>query len=80
MVKSEPAEASNGSGEVPAKISSALMIDLCTFVATMGSMTCVIGIEYVALTDGEGGTLYTESVPSSKEVTRCSLEVANEGI
>lgn len=39
MVKSEPADASNGSGEVPGKISSALTIDLCTFVATMGSMT-----------------------------------------
>ena len=80
MVKSEPAEASNGSGEVPGKISSALTIDLCSFVATMGSMTCVVGIGYVALTDGEGGTLYTESVPSSKAVTRSPLEIANEGI
>lgn len=80
MVKSEPAEASNGSGEVPGKISSALTTDLCSFVATMGSMVCVIGVGYVALIDGEGGTLYTESVPSSKAVTRSPLEIANDGI
>ena len=79
-VKSEPAEASNGSGEVPGKISSALTTDLCSFVATTGSMVCVVGLGYVALTDGEDGTLYTESVPSSKAVTRSPLEIAKDGI
>jgi len=43
-------------------------------------MACVVGIGYVDVTDGEGGTLYTESVPSSKAVTRSSLEIANDGI
>ena len=55
IVKSEPAEASNGSGDVPGKISSALTTDLCNFVVTMGCMTCVVGVGYVAVTDGEGG-------------------------
>ena len=80
MVKSEPAEASNGSDEVPGKISSALTTDLCSLVATTGSITCVVGTGYVALTDGEGGTLYTENVPSSKAVTRSPLEITNDGI
>jgi hypothetical protein len=80
IVKSEPAEASNGSGEVPDKISNALTTDLCSFVVTVGCMTRVIGIGYVAVTDGEGGRLYTESVPSSKAVTRSSLEITKDGI
>jgi hypothetical protein len=81
IVKSEPAEASNGSGEVPDKISNALTTDLCSFVVTIGCMTCVVGIGYVAaVTDGGGGGLYTESVPSSKAVTRSSLEITKDGI
>jgi hypothetical protein len=80
MVKSEPAEASNGSGEVPGKNSNALTIDLCSFVATTGCIACVVGMGYVGVTDGEGGTLYTESVPSSKAVTRSPSEIAKDGI
>ncbi len=55
IVKSEPAEASNGSGDVPGKISNALTTDLCSFVVTVGCRTCVVGIGYVAVTGGEGG-------------------------
>ena len=55
IVKSEPAEASSGSGEVPGKISNALTTDLCSFVVTVGCITCVAGIGYVAVTRGEGG-------------------------
>jgi hypothetical protein len=55
IMKSEPAEASNGSGEVPDKISNALTTDLCSLVVTVGCMTCVVGIGYVAVTDGERG-------------------------
>jgi hypothetical protein len=80
MVKSEPAEASNGSEKVPGKISNALTTDLCNFVATTGCISCVVGVGYVAVTDGEDGRWYTESVPSSKAVTRSPLEIANEGI
>ena len=80
MLKPEPAEASNRSGEDPGKISSALTTYLCSFVATTGSMVCMVGVRHVVLTDGEGGTLYTESVPLSKAVTRSPLEIANDGI
>ena len=55
IVKSEPAEASNGSGDVPDKISNALTTDLCNFVVTVGCRTCVVGTGYVAVTDGVGG-------------------------
>jgi len=80
MAKSEPAEASNGSGDVPGKISNALITDLCSFVATRGCMACVVGIGYVAVTDGEGGKSYTETVPSSTAVTRSRSEIAKDGI
>ncbi len=46
MVKSEPAEASIGSEEVPDMISNALMTDLCSFVETMGCKACVVGTGY----------------------------------
>jgi hypothetical protein len=55
IAKSEPAEASSGSGEDPGKISNALTTDLCSFVVTVGCMICVVGIGYVAVTGGEGG-------------------------
>jgi len=55
MVKSEPAEASNGGEEVPGKISNAFTTVLCSLVATMGCKTYVVGTGYVAVTDGEGG-------------------------
>lgn len=55
IAKSEPAEASNGSGDVPDKISNALTTDLCSFVVTVGCRTCVVGVGYVAVADGEGG-------------------------
>jgi len=55
IVKSEPAEASNGSGEVPDKISKALTTDLCSFVVTVGCRTWVVGMGYVAVTGGGGG-------------------------
>lgn len=80
MIKSEPAEASNGSGDVPDKISNALTTDLCSFVTTMGCMACVEGIGYLAVIAGEGGGLYTESVPSSKAVTRSPSEIVKDGI
>jgi hypothetical protein len=80
MVKSEPAEASNGSWKVPGKNSNALTTDLCSFVATTGCITCIVGIGYVAVTGGEGDILYTERVPSSKAVTRSSLQIAKDGI
>jgi hypothetical protein len=57
MVKSEPAEASNRSGEVPGKISNALTTDLCSFAPAVGRMTCVVGTGYDAETDGEGGRM-----------------------
>jgi hypothetical protein len=80
MAKSEPAETSNGGEEVPGKISNAFTTDLCSLVATMGCKTCVVGTGYVAVTDGEGGWLYTEIVPSSKAVTRSPSEIAKVGI
>jgi hypothetical protein len=55
MVKSEPAEASNGSGRVPGKISNALTTDLCSFVTTMGRIECVVDMGYEAEIDGAGG-------------------------
>jgi hypothetical protein len=57
MVKSEPAEASNGIEEIPGKISNALTTDLCSFVSTMGRIACVAGNAYDAGADGEGGRL-----------------------
>ena len=57
MVKSEPADASIGSVEVPDIISSALMTDLCSFVETMGCKACVVGTGYGTVTGGECGRL-----------------------
>jgi len=55
MVKSEPAEARVGSGDIPDMISIALMADLCTFADTMGFNACVVGTGYGAETEGEYG-------------------------
>lgn len=55
MVKSEPAEASVGSGEGPDMISNAFMTDLCSFVETIGCKACVVGTGYGAVTEGERG-------------------------
>jgi hypothetical protein len=55
MAKSEPAEARNGPGRVPGKISNALTRDLCSFVPTTGCMVCVVGMGYEAEIDGAGG-------------------------
>ena len=57
MVKSEPADANIGTGEVLDMISNALMTDLWSFVETTGCKACVVGMGYRAVTGGVCGRL-----------------------